>query len=192
MRSSAARRPSLRSYSSPPAIGGFMRLRTRVAARHRNALLVRSTLRRPAVWLGTLVFFFYAGVETVTAQWSYSLLTLGRGVPETAAGLFVTLYWGSHGRPDRVRRGRRPRPPDQPNAFPRRSGARRQRDRLPDRGGVAGPRGAHRSDGCTRRRIRARGHRAAILVLTLILLALHEGFTRQGSFESPRAVSAAP
>ena len=32
----------------------------------------------------------------------------------------------------------------------------------------------------------------AILVLTLILLALHEGFTRQGSFESPRAVSAAP
>jgi fucose permease len=53
------------------------------------------TLRRPVVWLGTLVFFFYSGVEVVTAHWSYSLLTLGRGVPETTAGLFVTLYWGS-------------------------------------------------------------------------------------------------
>ena len=53
------------------------------------------TLRRPVVWLGTLVFFFYSGVEVVAGQWSYSLLTLGRGVPETTAGLFVTLYWGS-------------------------------------------------------------------------------------------------
>jgi fucose permease len=52
-------------------------------------------LRRPVVWLGTLVFFFYSGVEMATAQWSYSLLTLGRGVPETTAGLFVSLYWGS-------------------------------------------------------------------------------------------------
>ena len=53
------------------------------------------TLRRPVVLLGTLVFFFYSGVEVVAGQWSYSLLTLGRGVPETTAGLFVTLYWGS-------------------------------------------------------------------------------------------------
>ena len=53
------------------------------------------TLRQPTVWLGTLVFFFYSGVEVVTGQWSYSLLTLGRGVPETTAGLFVTLFWGS-------------------------------------------------------------------------------------------------
>ena len=53
------------------------------------------TLRRPVVWLGMLMFFFYSGVEMATAQWSYSLLTLGRGVPETTAGLFVTLYWGS-------------------------------------------------------------------------------------------------
>jgi fucose permease len=47
------------------------------------------------VWLGMLFFFFYTGVELATAQWSYSLLTLGRGVPATTAGLFVTLYWGS-------------------------------------------------------------------------------------------------
>ena len=52
------------------------------------------TLRRPVVWLGMLTFFFYSGVEIATAQWSYSLLTLGRGVPEATAGLFVSFYWG--------------------------------------------------------------------------------------------------
>jgi fucose permease len=53
------------------------------------------TLRRPLVWLGMLMFFFYTGIELATAQWSYSLLTLGRGVSETTAGLIVTSYWGS-------------------------------------------------------------------------------------------------
>jgi fucose permease len=53
------------------------------------------TLRRPVVWLGMLMFFFYSGVELTAAQWSYSLLTLGRGMPETTAGLVVSLYWGS-------------------------------------------------------------------------------------------------
>ncbi|MCF3934257.1 MFS transporter [Acuticoccus sp. M5D2P5] len=53
------------------------------------------TLSRPIVWAGMAVFFVYAGAEVATAQWSYSLLTLGRGVDETAAGLFVTLYWAS-------------------------------------------------------------------------------------------------
>ncbi|MBR0667092.1 MFS transporter [Roseomonas hellenica] len=53
------------------------------------------TLRRLPVWLGMATFFFYSGVELAVAQWSYSLLTLGRGVPDTTAGLFVSLYWGS-------------------------------------------------------------------------------------------------
>ncbi|ACY13851.1 major facilitator superfamily MFS_1 [Haliangium ochraceum DSM 14365] len=53
------------------------------------------TLRRPAVWLGMLTFFFYTGTELIAAQWSYSLFTLGRGVPEARAGLAVSLYWGS-------------------------------------------------------------------------------------------------
>lgn len=53
------------------------------------------TLRRPIVWLGMLIFFVYTGVEIATAQWSFSLLALGRGVPQTAAGLSVSLYWGS-------------------------------------------------------------------------------------------------
>ncbi|MBC6907219.1 MFS transporter [Saccharophagus sp. K07] len=53
------------------------------------------TLRRPVVWFGMLMFFFYCGVELATAQWSYSVLTLGRGVPATTAGFIVSLYWGS-------------------------------------------------------------------------------------------------
>ena len=54
----------------------------------------RDTLSRPLVWLGMLVFFVYTGVELVAGQWSYSLLTLGRGVPAGTAGLWVSLYWG--------------------------------------------------------------------------------------------------
>ncbi|HMR29665.1 MAG TPA: MFS transporter [Geminicoccaceae bacterium] len=56
---------------------------------------IRDTLRRPIVWLGMATFFVYTGVEVATAQWCYSLLTLGRGVPATTAGLLVSLYWGS-------------------------------------------------------------------------------------------------
>ena len=55
----------------------------------------RDTLRRSSVWLGMLTFFFYSGVEFVTAQWSFSLLTLQRDVPVATAGLLVSLYWGS-------------------------------------------------------------------------------------------------
>lgn len=55
----------------------------------------RDTLRRPIVWLGMLVFFVYTGVEFVAGAWSYSLLTLSRGVPEATAGLAVSLFWGS-------------------------------------------------------------------------------------------------
>ena len=53
------------------------------------------TLRARTVPLGMLTFAVYAGTEISVAHWSFSLLTIGRGVPETAAGLFVTLYWGS-------------------------------------------------------------------------------------------------
>lgn len=55
----------------------------------------RDTLRRPIVWLGMLTFFVYAGVEMVTGQWAFSLLTIERGVAVGAAGLLVSLFWGS-------------------------------------------------------------------------------------------------
>ncbi len=54
----------------------------------------RDTLRQPLVWLGMLVFFIYTGVELIAGQWSYSLLTLERGVAAGAAGVWVSLYWG--------------------------------------------------------------------------------------------------
>lgn len=59
------------------------------------AARTRDSLRRPAVWLGMLTFFFYAGVEVVTAQWSFSLLTLQRDVTVATAGLLVSLFWAS-------------------------------------------------------------------------------------------------
>ncbi len=54
----------------------------------------RDTLSRPVVWLGMLVFFIYTGVELIAGQWTYSLLTLERGVAAGAAGVWVSLYWG--------------------------------------------------------------------------------------------------
>lgn len=60
-----------------------------------TAARTRDTLRRPVVWLGMLTFFVYAGVEVVTAHWSFSLLTLHRDVPVGTAGLLVSLFWAS-------------------------------------------------------------------------------------------------
>ncbi|PYE43385.1 fucose permease [Rhizobium sp. PP-F2F-G20b] len=56
---------------------------------------VSDTLRKPVVWFGMLVFFVYCGIEVTAAQWSYTLLTLGRGFSETNAGLVIGLFWGS-------------------------------------------------------------------------------------------------
>ena len=53
------------------------------------------TLMLPAVWIGVLLFFLYTGTEVATGQWAYSLLTESRGVSEAAAGLWVSIYWGS-------------------------------------------------------------------------------------------------
>ena len=52
-------------------------------------------LRRPIVWSGLLFFFVYAGLEVTAGQWSYSLLTEGRGLAPGAAGLWVGGFWGA-------------------------------------------------------------------------------------------------
>lgn len=54
-----------------------------------------ATLRRPAVLLSCLVFLVYTGTEVSVGQWSFTLLTLGRGLPETTAGQWVGAYWAS-------------------------------------------------------------------------------------------------
>jgi fucose permease len=40
------------------------------------------------------IFFFYVGIEVAAGQWSYSVLTQGRGVGEFPAGVWVAIYWG--------------------------------------------------------------------------------------------------
>ncbi|WP_434743603.1 MFS transporter [Micromonospora sp. SH-82] len=56
---------------------------------------VGETLRLPAVWLGTLAFMLYVGVEAAAGLWAYLLLTEGRGVGAAVAGICVSAYWGS-------------------------------------------------------------------------------------------------
>ncbi len=53
------------------------------------------TLRQPAVWLSLLMFFLYTGAELSFGSWTYSILTLSRGVPVEVAGLWAGSYWAT-------------------------------------------------------------------------------------------------
>ena len=50
--------------------------------------------RHPLVQLQIVVFFVYTGIEIMLGQWSYSILTAARGVPDGLAGLCTGAYWG--------------------------------------------------------------------------------------------------
>lgn len=56
---------------------------------------IRETLGLPAVWFGAAAFAVYVAVEIATGLWAFTLLTKGRGMGEGAAGVCVSLYWGS-------------------------------------------------------------------------------------------------
>ncbi|MFK3984128.1 MFS transporter [Micromonospora sp. NPDC050397] len=56
---------------------------------------VAATLRLPAVWTGAVAFAVYVGVEVGAGLWAFLLLTEGRGLSEAAAGVCVSIYWGS-------------------------------------------------------------------------------------------------
>jgi len=56
---------------------------------------MQQTLRQPLVWVGVVLFFLFAGIETTAGSWSYSLFTLERGVDAAQAGLWVSVYWGT-------------------------------------------------------------------------------------------------
>jgi fucose permease len=53
------------------------------------------TLRQPVVWLNIFLFFLYTGAEASFGAWTYSLLTLSRGVPVSVAGLWAGSYWAT-------------------------------------------------------------------------------------------------
>jgi fucose permease len=52
------------------------------------------SLRLPIVWLGIGLFFMYTGVEASAGQWSFTLFTESRAIPEVVAGRWVSIYWG--------------------------------------------------------------------------------------------------
>lgn len=58
---------------------------------------LRQTLRLPLAWAGIFLFFVYTGVESVAGQWSYTLLTEGRGVLPAYAGIWLSLFWAGLG-----------------------------------------------------------------------------------------------
>ncbi|HTU99551.1 MAG TPA: MFS transporter, partial [Luteitalea sp.] len=60
---------------------------------HARGATLRATSRLPAARLGVLVFIAYTGLEASVGAWTYTVLTLGRGVAPTVAGLIVTAYW---------------------------------------------------------------------------------------------------
>ncbi|HEX6234206.1 MAG TPA: MFS transporter [Jiangellaceae bacterium] len=56
---------------------------------------IRETLALPAVWYGALAFALYVAVEISVGLWSFVLLTQGRGLDKTVAGICVSAYWAS-------------------------------------------------------------------------------------------------
>lgn len=62
--------------------------------RHHGQASYRDTLGRGGAWLGMLVFFLYAGLEFSVGQWSFTLLSQGRGLEAGKAALWVSLFWG--------------------------------------------------------------------------------------------------
>lgn len=58
---------------------------------------IAETLRHPTVWRQVALFFVYTGLEVTVGQWSFTLLTESRNVPQETAGTWVTLYWASIG-----------------------------------------------------------------------------------------------
>jgi fucose permease len=54
-----------------------------------------STLRLPVMWLSIAVFFVYTGLEAAAGTWAFSLFNEARAMPMHAAGMWVSVYWGS-------------------------------------------------------------------------------------------------
>jgi fucose permease len=53
------------------------------------------TLLRVVTWLSILMFLLYTGAEYTFGNWTYTLLTEGRGVSPQFAGLWAAGYWAT-------------------------------------------------------------------------------------------------
>jgi fucose permease len=60
-----------------------------------SAVPVWALLRIPAVLLAIGVFFLYVGVEVTGGNWTFTLFTEARQIPETTAGMWISIYWAS-------------------------------------------------------------------------------------------------
>lgn len=56
-------------------------------------LSMSATLRLPIVWLGTLLFLLYTGVETTAGQWTYTWFTESRAATAYLAGAITSSFW---------------------------------------------------------------------------------------------------
>ncbi len=54
-----------------------------------------ATLRHPIVLISVATFFIYTGLEVTGGNWSYTLMTEGRGISTATAGTWISIYWGS-------------------------------------------------------------------------------------------------
>lgn len=53
------------------------------------------TLKHLPALLSVLLFFIYTGIELSLGHWTFTLFTESRGISTAAAGLWVSVYWGS-------------------------------------------------------------------------------------------------
>jgi fucose permease len=60
---------------------------------HHPPATMLTALHHPLVRLQIVLFFLYTGLEVTAGQWSYTLLTEGRGVAAAQAGVWVSAYW---------------------------------------------------------------------------------------------------
>jgi MFS family permease len=56
---------------------------------------LQRTAAIPAMWVMMALYLLFAGVESTPGQWSYILFTQARAIPNAAAGIWVSVYWGS-------------------------------------------------------------------------------------------------
>jgi fucose permease len=56
---------------------------------------LRETLRQPLTWLSIVMFLLYTGAELTLGNWTYTVLTEGRGISPQLAGLWAGGFWAT-------------------------------------------------------------------------------------------------